>query len=461
MTISLGALELEASVEVVRASVPNHWGAGQEVVDEEATALPQGPPVAFRPPVEEASRALAAIAGSDTRWRAWVHIDAGGVQEAAQQAQERLELGGVPRPLEGVSVGVKDVIDVAGMPCAAGFGPFADRLPGRDSAVVSRLRRQGALIVGKTATTQFAFSDPAPTLNPWDEARTPGGSSSGSAVAVAVGHVPVTLGTQTSGSTIRPAAYTGVVGFKPSRGRLPMAGVLPLAWSLDEVGLFARNVADCQRVFAASVSAAPPRAAPPRAAALRMAVVDDAMERAAPEAARAVAALVDGVAAPGLEITALRLGVLDDVAAAHRVIMTAEIAAVHAGLFARHEEHYAPRIAMMVREALHVLGRDVVEGERLRSRVAHLVSAVFDDVDVLVLPSVVDVAPPRDTTGDRSLQLLASLLGLPAVTIPAGLSASGLPLGMQLIGRYHADEALLGVAAHLEAACPAELSPTD
>ncbi|MPZ25134.1 MAG: amidase [Micromonosporaceae bacterium] len=393
------------------------------------------------------ARALAAIEKSDQRWRAWTYVDRAGALARAEVAETELAGGRPAGRLEGLPIGVKDVIDVAGMPCTAGFAPFANQVPTGHAPVVDRLVTAGAIVVGKTVTTQFAFSDPAASVNPWNVECTPGGSSSGSAVAVAVGHVPAALGTQTSGSTIRPAAYTGIVGFKPSRGRLPLGGVFPLAWSIDEVGILADTVETCVDVF--QVAAGGAVAAATRDARIRVGLVEDAFELATDEVADSVAGLGRILAAGGAELVSVRLGRLADIAAVHQVTMSAEISAVHARGYAEHPTHYRTKIAQAVLAGREVRGRDYLDAQRLRRRLAAEVLAAFSEVDVWLLPSVAGVAPTRETTGDRSLQIPASLLGLPAVSIPSGRSVVGLPIGAQLVAAPRCDELTLAVAARV------------
>src|SRR3989441_505848 len=216
-------------------------------------------------PVALVEACLERIGALDATVQAWVHVDAKGALAAARLAEHAAVRG----PLHGIPVAVKDIFDVAGLPTTAGAPPFAHRRPDEDAASVALLRAAGAIVLGKTHTTQFAYRDPAPTRNPWSLAHTPGGSSSGSAAAVAARMVPLALGSQTVGSVLRPAAYCGVVGFKPTHGLVPTAGVIPLAWSLDHVGVFTREVADAAAAFAVlarrSVAAqpcGPPRPAP-------------------------------------------------------------------------------------------------------------------------------------------------------------------------------------------------------
>src|SRR5207245_1352819 len=210
----------------------------------------------------------------------------------------------LPISLHGIPVAVKDIFDVAGLPTTAGAPPFAHRRPDEDAASVALLRAAGAIVLGKTHTTQFAYRDPAPTRNPWNLAHTPGGSSSGSAAAVAARMVPLALGSQTVGSVLRPAAYCGVVGFKPTHGLVPTAGVIPLAWSLDHVGVFTREVADAAAAFAVlarrSVAAEP--CGPPR-----LALAPELLRRASREVAAHVQATADAFARAGATITEVKL----------------------------------------------------------------------------------------------------------------------------------------------------------
>src|SRR2546426_5468390 len=219
-------------------------------------------------PVELVDACLARIRALDGGLKAWAHVDERGARATAREREAEAREGRLRGPLHGVPVGVKDIFDVAGLPTTGGARPFAHTRPSVDATAGTRPRAAGAIVLGKTVTTEFAYRDPAPTRNPWNLAHTPGGSSSGSAAAVAARMVPLALGSQTVGSVLRPAAYCGVVGFKPTHGLVPTAGVIPLAWSLDHVGVFTREVADAAAAFAVlarrSVAAEP--CGPPRLA---------------------------------------------------------------------------------------------------------------------------------------------------------------------------------------------------
>jgi aspartyl-tRNA(Asn)/glutamyl-tRNA(Gln) amidotransferase subunit A len=198
-------------------------------------------------PVELVEALLARAQAVDGHVRAWETLDGDRALAAARAAEQALaNRSASPGPLHGVPFGAKDIFDTAGLRTAAGFGPYRDRVPTRDAEVVARLKHAGAILLGKTVTTQFAFADPPKTRNAWSAERTPGGSSSGSGAGVAAREMPLALGSQTAGSVLRPAAYNGVVGLKPTYGRISKRGVLPLAWSLDHVGVLARSVDDCE-----------------------------------------------------------------------------------------------------------------------------------------------------------------------------------------------------------------------
>src|SRR5438552_1913975 len=202
-------------------------------------------------PVELVEKLLARSAALDPSVQAWVSLDAERALAAARTAEQVAQQGVDLPALHGVPFGAKDIYDSFGLRTSAGFRPYANRIPTTDAEPIARLKRAGGILLGKMVTTQFAHADPSRTRNPWADDRTPGGSSSGSAAGVAARLVPIALGSQTAGSILRPAAYNGVVGFKPTYGRISKRGVFPLAWSLDHVGVLARSVEDCGLFLAA------------------------------------------------------------------------------------------------------------------------------------------------------------------------------------------------------------------
>ncbi|MCX6021289.1 MAG: amidase [Chloroflexi bacterium] len=345
--------------------------------------------------------------------------------------------------LAGIPVGVKDVIGVSGMPTAAAFAPYADRRVG-DAEVVAGIRVRRAILLGKTVTTQFAYADPAPTVNPWRTDRTPGGSSAGSAAAVAARMAPLALGTQTAGSILRPAAYCGVIGFKPTYGRFSTRGVIPLAWSLDHIGFICREVDDLALVL--NCDDFIPRNNP------TLGLVTDVVDAAEPEVREHTIAQAKRLASWGARVVEFRLGDLAEVLAIHQVVMQTEVAAVHAQNLERYAEHYAPRLRAYVEVGKLIPGYVYQHVQRLRSQYRHALLETFKGLglDALLTPTASNVAPGRETTGDPSFQAIWTLIGLPAISLPSGISAEGLPFAMQLAGLPGQDERLLEVAKWCE-----------
>ncbi|HEX3721308.1 MAG TPA: amidase [Nitrolancea sp.] len=388
----------------------------------------------------------------DPQVQAWVVLD----RERALQRANELDVRagrGEFLPLHGVPFGVKDIIDVAGLPTGAGFPPYRDRTAEKDAAVVARLRALGAIPLGKTHTTQFAFSDPAPTTNPYDLTRTPGGSSSGSAAAVSAQMVPLALGTQTAGSVLRPAAYCGVVGFKPTYNWFSRDGVLPLAWSLDHLGLLTGNVADAALVYGALLGidvATAHRPVPPR-----IGFVQDFLERSAPDVAEHLNSVRGELVTAGATVTSIKLPLdLDLLLAVHHLIMQIEVASVHGEQVARMRDSYGPAVPADTDVGQLVPATYDVKARRLRGSLGRIIDTLFEEYDALILPTASNVAPARalGSTGDRTFQAPGSLLGLPAISLPLGIGTDSMPIGTQLIGRRGDDARLLSLAAWVEAA---------
>src|SRR5262244_3635694 len=278
-------------------------------------------------PVELVEACLARIGALDGRLLAWAHVDAAGARATARERDAEARAGRLRGPLHGVPVGVKDIFDVVGMPTTGGARTFAHTRPTADAAAVARIRAAGAIVLGKTVTTEFAYRDPAPTRNPWNRGHTPGGSSAGSAAAVAARMAPLALGSQTVGSVLRPAAYCGVVGFKGTHGLVPVAGVIPLAWSLDHVGVLTRSTTDA--ALAMSVLAGRDLM-PSELAAPRLALAPELLERASPEVAAHVAAAADAFARAGATVSKIELPAsFRELAAAGHTVLEAEAAAYH------------------------------------------------------------------------------------------------------------------------------------
>ncbi|MEV0647320.1 amidase [Phytomonospora sp. NPDC050363] len=356
--------------------------------------------------------------------------------------------------LYGIPVGIKDIVHVDGLPTLAGSGVPAEALAGPQATVVDRLRDAGALVAGKTVTAEFAVLAPGPTRNPHDTGHTPGGSSSGSAAAVAAGMVPLAIGTQTVGSVIRPGAFCGVAAFKPTFGRIPVDGVIPNAKSFDTLGLYAADLAGI--ALAAPLLCDGWRAGLPEAGRPVLGVPEGPyLAEAGPEATEAFAGHVGLLEAAGFDVR--RVDVLDDfehVRATQFRVNRHELAAAHAVWYAAHPEGYREQTVKAIGEGLEI---DVAEYESaLAAREA--IRAEFGErfaasgVDVWIAPPAPGTAPEGiATTGSAVMCLPWSFLGMPALTLPTARPEGSLPLGLQLVGAFGADEELLAFAAEVEA----------
>ena len=366
---------------------------------------------------------------------------------------------GARLPLHGVPVGVKDIIDVAGLPTIAGFKPYRDRIASQDAAIISALRAAGALMLGKTHTTQFAVGDPAPTRNPWNLDKSPSGSSAGSGAAVPAGMAALALGSQTAGSMLRPAAFNGSVGFKPTFGWISLEGVIPLCWSLDHLGLYSATVEDMSLVHGAltrKTAGATGRA--PEGP--RIALLTEFLDMSSPEVAAHIREVAGALEAAGATVVETTMpDTFEHLFAIHQVIMPAEMAAAHSANLTRYTEHYGPRIRAGVEVGTLVPAAYLEQARRHRRALSRVFDQFMTGYDALLLPTTSTEACDRAETGDRRFQVPATLLGLPAISLPTALSSNRLPLGTQLIGRKSADSELLAVAAWVENIVPLIVKP--
>ena len=371
---------------------------------------------------------------------AWAHVDPDAVLERAR-ALDRAPSRGV---LHGVPIGIKDVIDTADQPTGHGSPIYADHRPARDAACVARLREAGALILGKTVTAEFAFAHPGGTRHPLATAHTPGGSSSGSAAAVADGMVPAALGTQTGGSTIRPSAFCGIVGYKPAFGSIPTEGLKPLAPSLDTIGIMARRLEDIPLL--AGILAARPvtsvRDGPPRLALCRTPYWDRAEAPArnvlldTMEAAREAGAKTREIDLPSA------FAGLDD---AHRVVMSAEVARSMDVEWRADAARLSEAMRAFIERGRRETAEDVEAGWALASDCRRRLRAVCEDGEVLVTLSAPGEAPRGlSTTGDAVFCRLWTLLAPPCLHLPVTWGPAGLPLGVQLVAPSGDEGALFG-----------------
>jgi Asp-tRNA(Asn)/Glu-tRNA(Gln) amidotransferase A subunit family amidase len=414
--------------------------------------------------VEVVEACLARIREVDGNVQAWTFLDPEYAVAQARAADEARMSGRPIGALHGVPVGLKDIIDTADMPTENGSVLHAGRTPSRDASVVSLLRGAGAIILGKTVTTEFATRTPGKTRNPHNPGHTPGGSSSGSAAAVAAGMVPLALGSQTTGSTIRPASFCGVFGLKPTHGLIPRHGMFQLSRSLDHVGLFARGVDDIAllleelaahderdpdsrpraRVPYGGIAASEPPL-PPMFAFVKTSLWDRVDADAREAFAELVSRLGDRV--EELELTTP----LEEVLEWQRAIGGAEIA-INLG---REWEHGRDKLSAALRQRI-ADGRDVRAMDYLRAlrRVPEL-NASFTELfeqryDAILTPAAYGTAPKGiESTGDPAFCALWTLCGMPALSVPLMQGANGLPLGVQLVGGRHRDGQLLRTARWL------------
>lgn len=416
-------------------------------------------------PVELVRAVLDRIADTEPRVRAWETLDEeGALARAGELEARRSDMSALP--LYGLPVGIKDVFHARGLPTTANFEPYRGRAASEDSGVVGLLREAGAIVLGKTVTVQFACGrDPIKTRNPWNSERTPGGSSSGSGAAVGACQVSAALGTQTGGSVLRPAAYCGVVGMKPTFGRLSRRGLLPVSWTLDHPGIIVRSVADAalllqvlarhdpadpysaERAAEDIIGAAADPGSPPR-----LGLVRDLLDAAEPPVRQAAESAAARLAGAGADVREVRLPVpIEKLLAVHHLIMISEAAAIHAEQHTRLAEQYFRGLRAFVETGQLVPAPAYVHARRLRRRMRAGMVELVGGYDALIGPTVSNLPPDPTTTGDPSFQSIWTLFGFPNVSLPTSLSEDRLPHAIQMVGQHFGERALVGVAAWCEA----------
>ncbi len=407
---------------------------------------------------------LARIDDRELSVRAWVVVDREGALEQARDLDDDRASDDPRRDLAGIPIGIKDIIDVVGLPTAFGISGSAGRVARNDAEIVSALRSRGAVILGKTISTPYAWIDPPPTRNPWNLDHTPGGSSSGSAAALACGMCLGAIGTQTGGSITRPAAYCGVAGFKPSYASSSLRGVLPLAPSLDHLGPIARTVTDLALLWNASIPGLAEELAdiemPPRIG--RLGGLFDDLADAVMRLALDHALQIFSDAGADCITQDLPEGFVD-VHHYHRVIMAAEAAAFHAPLLNQNPDDYPPKIRALVEEGAEASAIHYFLAREHQCQLIEEIFDCFDEVDVLVTPAAPGPAPDASSTGDPIFNSPWSYTGLPTITFPIGLSPNGLPLGIQMIGRptWEGERALFIAARWAESVIQDDLEEMD
>jgi Asp-tRNA(Asn)/Glu-tRNA(Gln) amidotransferase A subunit family amidase len=392
-------------------------------------------------PQDEIRAAHEAIARADDEIRAFVHVDA-----TARAGREG--------PLRGIAVGVKDIIDTADMPTEMGSEIYAGWRPKADAPVVTALRRAGATPIGKTATTAFAHLDPTPTRNPRNPGHTPGGSSSGSAAAVAAGMVPLALGTQTGGSIIRPASYCGIAAIKPSYRLIPSVGVKTFSWALDTVGLFAATVPDVAYALAAVTGRADLRLDGTPAAPRIGVVAQDFAGAPEPGSAAALDRAAKAVETAGASVRWIDLpAILGEAWAIHPPLQDYEARQALAWEYANHRDRIPPNLRQLLDEAQAIDAETYDAARSTAHRARGALDEVFADVDVLLTFSAPGPAPATlKATGNARFNRLWTLMGVPCVNVPAVETGTGLPVGVQVIAPFGRDSQALAAAWFLERA---------
>ncbi len=413
--------------------------------------------------VEYTRALLDVVDAREDRVKAWEHLDREHALAAAGAIDEAIASGDAAGPLLGVPVAVKDIVDVRGMPTGDGTPLHAGRIADEDAALVAQLRRAGAWPLGKTVTTELATYAAGKTRNPHDIAHSPGGSSSGSAAAVACGMVPLAIGTQTNGSVIRPASFCGVVGYKPSFGRIARGGVLRQSPSLDQVGVFARDVDDAAALAEALFGPDPADPATVCAPTPPLAAIASSeaptrprlgwartpwWDRVAADAKRAYLRWVEGL---GDTIEEVELPpVAGQAVAWQRTVMEADIAASYAREYDTGRDRLSESLRRQIERGRAILAVDYRNAIECRARVSAAIDPLFDRFDAIACPAALGIAPlASEGTGDPLMCTLWTYLGLPALSVPLLRAAKALPLGVQLVGRHGNDARLLRTARWL------------
>ncbi|MBP2293253.1 amidase [Azospirillum rugosum] len=394
---------------------------------------------------EVAQSFLARIAECDSSIGAWQHLDPAEVLETAR----RLDAADVRGPLHGLPIAVKDIMDTHDMPTAYGSDLYRHHQPSWDAAVVAQLRSLGALVLGKTVTTEFAYFKPGKTANPWDVRRTPGGSSSGSAAAVAAGMAPIGLGSQTAASLIRPASYCGVVGFKPSFGRYSLAGIKPLAHSLDTLGWMARTVDDIDLIGKALSGRALTGLPATGIQGLRIGLVRTyEWPLAEPSTRNALETATELFRRGGATVSTVDLPEpFAAMADTHAGVMAFEAARALAFEHASASDQLSPQLRALLDKGLAIDESSYFRLQDAAVACRNLLRDLFSSYDVLLAPSAPGEAPTGlQATGDPAFSRMWAVLHVPCLTLPGLTGEEGMPVGIQLIGSYQCDDRLLCIA---------------
>ena len=415
---------------------------------------------------EMMSALLARCSELEPQLRVWVTLDEDAAIDAARLRDRELAAEGPRGPLHGVPVGVKDIYYTRGVKTTACSAILADFVPDYDATAIAKLRQAGAIIMGKTVTTEFACGDPPPTRNPWNHEHTPGGSSSGSAVGVIAKMFPASLGSQTGGSVLRPAAYNGVVGLKPTFGRISRYGVVPVSASLDTMGHYARTVEDTALLLDAMSGFDPndpgsvERQVPdfhaaslaPQAAPRIGLVRKHFWERASQETRDHADSIARQFADAGAVVEDVDLPTdFDELLWAHRILMTTEAADAHREWFDGRADDYSPNVRGVIEDGLKASAVSYLRAKEVQATFSREMGEAMRPFDVVMTPAT-PAAAPRDlsATGNPMFQSPFTFGGFPTISMPSGFDSVSMPLGVQL-GAPHWEEArLLSVSAWCE-----------
>ncbi len=394
---------------------------------------------------------LAQITMLDSRIGAWEYVDSIGALNRAREL-DKVDIKG---PLHGMPIGVKDIIDVGGMPTRCGSPIYALNMAKMDAACVALAKAAGAIVVGKTATTELAAFHAAKTRNPQNLEHTPGGSSSGSAAAVSAGMVPIAMGTQTAGSIIRPAAYCGVVGFKPTFGLVPRAGVKMQSDTLDTIGVFTRTVDDAMKWYAAMTGA---RVLPANTdddeknkaneKPLRITIITNLLDRADVEMSVAIAEAADALTDGKVRLRESKLpAIFDNAVEDQRIIQLSEMARHYAKEYDTYRSLLSDKLAAMIEDGRAIDNNRVMAAIGRLDALRKQADILVGDCDAWLMPSAPGAAPKGlESTGDPIFSRANTLLQMPAINLPVYRNKKRMPLGLQLIGARHQDEKLLATA---------------
>jgi len=403
---------------------------------------------------------LARIDAAENSVQAWQWLDRERALELALAADTAAAPWKAAHPLHGIPLGVKDNFYTAGIPTTMGCALYEGYVPDESADLVVRLENAGALMLGKTVSTEAAFMVPAKTHNPWNTRHTPGGSSSGSAAAVAAGFVPAAIGTQTNGSVIRPAAFCGIVGYKPSQGMMSARGVMPFSPTMDQPGVFARSVADAALLAScltprrssiapdATMLKSPPRLAAVRSPVWHLAQTEQRVQFDADIARlREAGAMIDIIEIPGE---------FDRAHKVHRTIMLFEAARVSRKVRSHYRDTFSDYLNDALDEGDAIFDADYRDALKMRTQMQHSLAAFLDrGYSAIVTPPSQGEAPATLTvTGDPGFCTIWTLMGTPAITIPTGKGPAGMPLGLQLVGAAEEENYLLATAAWCEKRSP-------